>query len=179
MLMISLSVCPFHTGVCFHFRYFFHTSETHVFTASQKKIPSVHSPRNAEPLGTNPSTEGLLDHGRSSAKVPGDFGTREGAGTGGGKRYSGRIPFTPAAPLALRSWPPLDARGHNAMPLAVGWSIPLGCGAGSYHGLLAFGCQRGGGKSGWGNVCDLASVGLWRKRRECMYINYSIILTVH
>lgn len=99
---------------------FFHTFETHVFTANQKKIPSVHSPRNAEPLGTNPSTEGLLDHGRRSAKVPGDFGTREGAGTGGGKRYSGRIPFTPAAPLALRSWPPLDARGHNAMPLAVG-----------------------------------------------------------
>lgn len=63
----------------FSFPLFFHALETHVFTVSQKKIPSVSSTRNAATLGMDvPPKKDFLNKafrvvGRSSVKVPGNF----------------------------------------------------------------------------------------------------------
>lgn len=147
----------------FSFPLFFHAYETHVFTVSQKKVPSVSSTRNAATPKKRTSWTrpfGLSEEAQPKCPVI-------STACGGRNRRLGTqgIPFTLAAPLALRSWPPLDARRRNAMPLALSADrsssgvVPVV--------IMAY--LRLSVNEEARREDGLASVGLWMKRRLYVY----------
>lgn len=158
----------------FSFPLFFHALETHVFTVSQKKKCLRFLQREMQPR-----SEWTSPQKRTSWTRP--FGLSEEAqpkcpvistACGGRNRRLGTqgIPFTLAAPLALRSWPSLDARRRNAMPLALSADrsssgvVPVVIMA-----YLRLSVNEEARREDEFNVCDLASVGLWMKRRLYVY----------